>query len=113
VAGFVTVRVLTLSLIKEFIYGILLFEAYSWLSLQASDYFSQVVSLVTFLTFILAKLIVITGIPRFTSLICSSKTARRAKIRKTKIHFPLLPDGLREEGARKGRKLARKLKKRY
>jgi hypothetical protein len=32
-----------------------------------------------------------TVIPRFTSLIRSSKTARKAKTRQTKIHFPLLP----------------------
>jgi hypothetical protein len=32
-----------------------------------------------------------TGIPRFMSLIHSSKTARKAKIHKTKINFPLLP----------------------
>jgi hypothetical protein len=32
-----------------------------------------------------------TGIPRFTSLIRSSKPARKAKTRKTKINFPLLP----------------------
>jgi molybdenum cofactor biosynthesis enzyme MoaA len=35
----------------------------------------------------------ITGIPQFTHLIHSSKTARKAKTRKTKINFPLLPGG--------------------
>jgi hypothetical protein len=44
-----------------------------------------------------------TGIPWFTSLIHSSKTARKAKTRKMKISFPLLPTGttigLQEEGA--------------
>jgi hypothetical protein len=38
-----------------------------------------------------------TGIPRFTSLICSSKTARKAKTRKTKINLPLLPEKRRRE----------------
>jgi hypothetical protein len=32
-------------------------------------------------------------IPQFTSLMCSFKTARKAKTRKTKINFPLLLDG--------------------
>jgi SH3-like domain-containing protein len=43
-------------------------------------------------------------IPRFTSLIRSSKTARKAKTRETKINFRYFPTGttigLREEGAR-------------
>jgi hypothetical protein len=39
----------------------------------------------------------ITGIPRFTSLICSRKTTREAKTRKTKIIFPLLPEKRRRE----------------
>jgi hypothetical protein len=47
-----------------------------------------------------------TEIPRFTSLIRSSKTARKAKTRKTKINFreeaPGTTIGLREEGARIG-----------
>jgi hypothetical protein len=54
-------------------------------------------------------------IPRFASLIRSSKTARKAKTRKTKINFPLLPDGNNNRFARRRssykRKLARKLKK--
>jgi hypothetical protein len=45
-----------------------------------------------------------TVIPRFTSLIRSSKIARKAKTRKTKINFreegPGTVIGLREEGAR-------------
>jgi hypothetical protein len=32
------------------------------------------------------------GLPLVTSLIRSSKTARKAKTRKTKINFPLLPE---------------------
>jgi hypothetical protein len=44
-----------------------------------------------------------TVIPRFTSLIRSPKTARKAKTRKTKINFreeaPGTTIGLREEGA--------------
>jgi hypothetical protein len=58
-----------------------------------------------------------TVIPRFTSLIRSSKTAREAKTRKTKINFPLLPDGNNDRFARGRssykRKLVRKLKNRY
>jgi hypothetical protein len=44
-----------------------------------------------------------TVIPRFTSLMRSSETARKTKTRKTKINFPLLShgdNGLREEVAR-------------
>jgi hypothetical protein len=33
-----------------------------------------------------------TVIPRFKSLICSSKTARKVKTHKTKINFPLFPE---------------------
>jgi hypothetical protein len=54
-----------------------------------------------------------TVIPRFTSLIRSSKTAIKAKTRKTKINFPLLSDGNNDRFARGRssylRKLARKL----
>jgi hypothetical protein len=58
--------------------------------------------------YILFKIHFNTGIPRFTSLIHSSKTVRKTKTRKTKINFPLLSEkrrrgttiGLREEGAR-------------
>jgi hypothetical protein len=54
-------------------------------------------------------------IPRFTSLIGSSKTARKAKTRKTKINFPLRPNGNNDRFARGRssykRKLPRKLKK--
>jgi hypothetical protein len=57
----------------------------------------------------------ITVIPRFMSLIRSSQTARKAKTHKTKINFPLLPDGNNDRFARGrssfSRKLARKLKK--
>jgi hypothetical protein len=58
-----------------------------------------------------------TVIPRFTSLIRSSKTSRKAKTHVTKINFPLLPDGDNYRFAR-GRssykwKLARKLKNSY
>jgi hypothetical protein len=56
-----------------------------------------------------------TVIPRFTSLIRSSKTARKAKTRKTRITFLLLPDGNNDRFARGRdsykRKSARKLKK--
>jgi hypothetical protein len=56
-----------------------------------------------------------TVIPQFTSLICSSKTARTAKTRKTKINFPLLPNGNNDRFARERssykQRLARKLKK--
>jgi hypothetical protein len=38
-----------------------------------------------------------TGIPWFTSLIRSFKTAHKAKTRKTKINFPLLPEKRRQE----------------
>jgi hypothetical protein len=38
-----------------------------------------------------------TGIPRFTSLIRFSATARKAKTRKTKINFPFLPEQRRRE----------------
>jgi hypothetical protein len=55
-----------------------------------------------------------TAIPRFTSLSRSSKTARKAKTRKMKIHFPLLPDGNNDLFARgrssHKRRMARKLK---
>jgi hypothetical protein len=58
-----------------------------------------------------------TVIPRFTSLIRSSKTACNAKLRKTKINFPSLPDGSNDRFARGRssykRKLARKLKNGY
>jgi hypothetical protein len=58
-----------------------------------------------------------TGISRFTSLIRSSKTPRKEKTRKTKINFPLLPDGNNVRFARGRRsykrKLVRKLKNRY
>jgi hypothetical protein len=58
-----------------------------------------------------------TAIPWFMSLIRSSKTARNAKTRKTKINFPLFPDGNNDRFVR-GRslykqKLACKLKNRY
>jgi hypothetical protein len=56
------------------------------------------------------------GIPQFTTLIHSSKTARKAKTHKTKINFPLLPEKRRLVYERKEpykRKLARKLKNRY
>jgi hypothetical protein len=39
----------------------------------------------------------VTVISRFTSLIRSSKTARKAKSIKTKINFPLLPKKRRRE----------------
>jgi hypothetical protein len=42
-----------------------------------------------------------TVIPRFTSLIRSSKTAHKAKTRKTKINFPLLSNGNRSVCERK------------
>jgi hypothetical protein len=61
-----------------------------------------------------------TGIPRFTILIRSSITARKAKTRKTKMNFPLLPEKRRREQRsvceRKElvqAKLARKLKNRF
>jgi hypothetical protein len=38
-----------------------------------------------------------TVIPQFTSLIRSSKTARKAKTRKTKINFSLLPKKRHQE----------------
>jgi predicted PurR-regulated permease PerM len=58
-----------------------------------------------------------TVIAQFTSLIRSSKTAPKVKTRRTKINFPLLPNGNNDRFAR-GRslyeqKLARKLKNRY
>jgi hypothetical protein len=46
---------------------------------------------------LLIRLYYIYYIPRFTNLIRSSKTARRAKSRKTKISFPLLPEKRRQE----------------
>jgi hypothetical protein len=56
-----------------------------------------------------------TVIPRFTSLIRSSKTTCSAKTRKTKINFPLLPVGNNDRSARGRssykRKLVRKSKK--
>jgi hypothetical protein len=61
-----------------------------------------------------------TGIPQFMSLIHSSKTARKAKTRKTKINFPLLPKKRRweqqlvcERKELEKRELACKLKNRY
>jgi hypothetical protein len=39
----------------------------------------------------------ITVVPRFATLISSSKTARKAKTCKTKINFPLLPEKRRQE----------------
>jgi hypothetical protein len=47
-----------------------------------------------------------TVIPRFSSLMSSSKTARKAKTRKTKINFPLLPEGNNDRLAR-GRNAAK------
>jgi hypothetical protein len=50
-----------------------------------------------------------TVISRFMSLICSSRTACKAKTRKTKINFPLLPDGNNDRFARGRRSYKRKL----
>jgi hypothetical protein len=59
----------------------------------------------------------VTVIPWFTSLTRSSEIAQKAKTRKTKINFPLLPDGNNDQFGRGrssySRKLARKLKNRY
>jgi hypothetical protein len=44
---------------------------------------------------------VCTEIPRFTSLIRFSETARKAKTRKTKMNFPKLPDGKNDRYARR------------
>jgi hypothetical protein len=44
-----------------------------------------------------------TVFPLFTGLIRSSKTARKAKTLKTKINFPLLPDGKNDRFARGAR----------
>jgi hypothetical protein len=58
-----------------------------------------------------------TVISRFMSLIQSLKTARKAKTRKTKINFPLLPDRNNDRFARGRssykRKFACKLRNRY
>jgi hypothetical protein len=61
-----------------------------------------------------------TVIPRVTSVIRSSKTARKAKTRKTKMNFPLLSEKRRwerrsvcERKELAKRKLARKLKSSY
>jgi hypothetical protein len=48
----------------------------------------------------------VTGIPRFTSLIRNSKIARKAKTRKTKINFLLLP----EKGCRVQRSVCERAK---
>jgi hypothetical protein len=56
-----------------------------------------------------------TVIPRFTSSVSSSKTARKVETRKTKINLPLLPDGNNDRFTRGRssykRKLTRKIEK--